>query len=50
MVLNVLLCHKQHGFKRIIVPQANVPKKKFADLDVIAVNNIAETLQAINSI
>ena len=36
----------KHGFKRVIVPEANVPKSKLAELAVIAVKNVAEALQA----
>lgn len=38
----------KHGFKRAIVPKANAPKK-LTDLDVIAVNTLAEALNGVTS-
>lgn len=37
----------KHGFKRIIVPKANAPKQKLADVEVIAVTQLEEVIQAI---
>ncbi len=37
----------KHGFKRAIIPKANAPKQPIAGLEVIAVKNIAEALQAV---
>lgn len=37
----------KHGFKRAIVPQANAPKKPIPGIEVVAVSNLAEALQAV---
>jgi DNA repair protein RadA/Sms len=37
----------KHGFKKAIIPKANVPKKPFTEIEVIAVNNLTEALQAV---
>ena len=37
----------QHGFKKIIVPKANAPKKAIADIEIIAVQNLQEALAAV---
>ncbi len=37
----------KHGFKRAIVPKANLPKNKIAGLQVIGVEKLAEALEAI---
>ena len=37
----------KHGFKKIIVPIANKPKKPLADVEVIGVNKLSEALEAI---
>lgn len=37
----------KHGFKKAIIPKANAPKKPINDIDVIAVDNLAEALQAV---
>ena len=38
----------KHGFKRIIVPRANAPKKRIADLDIVAVSRIDEAIRALD--
>jgi len=37
----------KHGFKRAIVPRANVPKKAIAGMEVIGVTRMAEALDAL---
>lgn len=37
----------KHGFKKAIIPKANAPKKPFSDIEVIAVDNLIEALQAV---
>ncbi len=37
----------KHGFKRAIVPKANLPKNKIAGLQVVGVEKLAEALEAI---
>jgi DNA repair protein RadA/Sms len=37
----------KHGFKRIIVPRANAPKKPVAGVEVIPVARIAEAIEAV---
>lgn len=37
----------KHGFKKAIVPLANVPKKSVQGMEVIGVNNLAEALERI---
>jgi len=37
----------KHGFSRAIVPKANAPKKKIAGMEVIAVSNLSEALDAL---
>ncbi|VAX08979.1 DNA repair protein RadA [hydrothermal vent metagenome] len=37
----------KHGFKRAIVPKANAPKKPIAGLEVIAVESLADALDAV---
>lgn len=37
----------KHGFKRAIVPKANVPKKKLAGIEVIGVETLQQSLDAI---
>jgi DNA repair protein RadA/Sms len=37
----------KHGFKRAIIPKANAPKKPIPGIEVIAVDNLAEALQAV---
>lgn len=39
----------KHGFKRAIVPKANVPKKSISGLEVIGVSRLDEALQAVQS-
>jgi DNA repair protein RadA/Sms len=39
----------KHGFKKAIVPKANAPKKPSQEINVIAVNNLAEAIQAISN-
>ena len=36
-----------HGFKKAIIPKANAPKKPLKEIEIIAVKNLAEALQAI---
>jgi DNA repair protein RadA/Sms len=38
----------KHGFTRIVVPRANAPKKRIADLEVVAVGRIDEAIQALD--
>ncbi|MFN3162468.1 MAG: DNA repair protein RadA [Pseudohongiellaceae bacterium] len=38
----------KHGFKRAIVPKANVPKTPVSGLDVVAVTKISQALDAID--
>ncbi|HRN58749.1 MAG TPA: DNA repair protein RadA [Chiayiivirga sp.] len=35
-----------HGFRRAIVPRANAPKKRFGEMDVIAVERLVDALEA----
>lgn len=37
----------KHGFKRAIVPHANVPKKRIRDMDIVGVKKLADALDAI---
>lgn len=37
----------KHGFKKIIVPAANMPKEPIKDTDIVAINNIKELLAHI---
>jgi DNA repair protein RadA/Sms len=37
----------KHGFKRAIVPKANVPKTRVEGLEVIGVNKIEQALAAL---
>jgi DNA repair protein RadA/Sms len=37
----------KHGFKRAIVPQANVPKKPIAGLEIVGVKHLAAALEAV---
>lgn len=37
----------KHGFKRAIVPKANVPKKPPAGMEVVGVSKLSEALEAI---
>ena len=37
----------KHGFKKVIVPTANKPRKAIADVEVIGVNKLSEALEAI---
>jgi DNA repair protein RadA/Sms len=37
----------KHGFKRAIVPKANMPKHKIAGIEVVPVSRLAEALEAI---
>ncbi len=39
----------KHGFKRAIVPKANMPKKNIPGLEVIGVSRLDEALQAVQS-
>ena len=38
----------KHGFTKIVVPRANAPKKRIADLEVVAVGRIDEAIQALD--
>ena len=42
-----LLEAAKHGFTRAIVPQANVPRKTIAGMEVIGVTRLAEALEAL---
>lgn len=37
----------KHGFKKIIIPKANAPKKPLSEIEIIAVKNLTEALQAV---
>jgi DNA repair protein RadA/Sms len=37
----------KHGFKKAIIPHANAPKKSLGDIEIIAVHNLVEALQAV---
>lgn len=37
----------KHGFKKAIVPVANAPREKFPGIDVVAVKNLQEALDAL---
>ena len=37
----------KHGFKRAIVPVANKPKEQIAGMEVIAVTNLSQALEAL---
>lgn len=37
----------KHGFKRAIIPRGNMPKQKIVGLEVVAVSNLTEALQAL---
>jgi len=37
----------KHGFKRAIVPKANVPKQKIAGIEVVGVSRLSEALEAL---
>jgi DNA repair protein RadA/Sms len=37
----------KHGFKRAIVPKANVPREKIAGMEVVAVEKLAQALEAL---
>jgi DNA repair protein RadA/Sms len=37
----------KHGFKRAIIPKGNMPKQKIVGLEVVAVSNLAEALEAL---
>ena len=37
----------KHGFKKVILPKANAPKKRMEGVDVIAVNRIGEAIDAL---
>jgi DNA repair protein RadA/Sms len=38
---------QKHGFKRIIVPKANMPRKETADVDVVGVNRLNQILDVL---
>ena len=38
----------KHGFKRAVVPKANLPKKPIEGIDVIGVSQLAEALEVIS--
>ena len=42
-----LLEAAKHGFKRAIVPKANIPKRKIDGLEVIGVSKLTQALDAI---
>ncbi len=37
----------KHGFKKVIIPKANAPKKPIPEIEIIAVKNLTEALQAV---
>ncbi|MDP5030010.1 MAG: DNA repair protein RadA [Paraglaciecola sp.] len=37
----------KHGFKRAIVPKANVPKQKIAGIEIVGVSRLSEALEAL---
>lgn len=37
---------RKHGFKKAIVPKANMPKKEIAGIEIVGVNTLAEALAA----
>ena len=37
----------KHGFKKVIVPRANAPKKAIKGLEVIAVSRLAEAIDQL---
>jgi len=37
----------KHGFKRAIVPFANAPREKNMGIEVVAVKNLQEALEAL---
>lgn len=37
----------KHGFKKAIIPKANAPKKPLPEIEIIAVKNLTEALQAV---
>ena len=37
----------KHGFKRAIVPKANVPKQKINGIEVIGVSRLSEALEVL---
>jgi len=37
----------KHGYKRAIVPKANVPKQALADIEVIAVRRLSDAIEAL---
>jgi DNA repair protein RadA/Sms len=37
----------KHGFKKAIIPKANAPKKALSEIEIVAVRNLNEALQAI---
>ncbi|GBU09923.1 DNA repair protein [Gammaproteobacteria bacterium] len=39
----------KHGFKRAIVPKANVPKHGLGDMQIIAVTRLAEAIEALRN-
>ncbi|SUO94421.1 DNA repair protein RadA [Suttonella ornithocola] len=38
---------EQHGFKRIILPQANAPRKKAGKLTIYSANTLSEALEQL---
>jgi DNA repair protein RadA/Sms len=38
----------KHGFKRAIIPKANLPKKLLNDIEIIAVKNLSEAFKSLN--
>jgi len=39
----------KHGFKKAIVPAANVPREKVKGLEVLGVKSLSEALEAIQA-
>lgn len=41
---------RKHGFKKAIVPKANMPKKEIAGIEIIGVNTLVEALSAVQDL
>ena len=37
----------KHGYKRAIVPRANVPKQAVADIEVVGVRRLSDAIEAL---
>ncbi|MGI9285307.1 MAG: S16 family serine protease, partial [Pseudomonadales bacterium] len=38
----------KHGFRRAIVPRANLPKQKIAGMEIIGVDKVSDALEAFD--